>query len=323
MADTWQAKLQRARFAGMDLDVLGITDEGGLRVVEHVEHGRDGAELEHGGVKPTRSTAQLVFFDRPPTRGEVVREDHLARLQRFLRLAAAGVAEFVHPLFGPYQAVIESHRTTSSADGRNMVQLEASIWRDNGEASAAAADALQLSLFGAPAAATSYAARVDELLAAMTDGDLDAELEAVVAELDAGGVTDRTTAAVDRWQSDPTITGTQIASEADGLSSELAAAAAELEAMPAPEALDLVVALNLLADSLRTLVDELLATRPQTVVEVVPVTLPILSYLHAQLGATFSLELAEQVIAGNRIADPLLLTAGAQIARPSTNRRRP
>jgi prophage DNA circulation protein len=306
----------------MDLDVLAISDEGGIRVVEHVEHGRDGSELERGGAKPMRSSAQLVFFDRPAAVGEVVREDHLARLQRFLRLAAAGVAEFIHPIFGPYQATIETFRTSSSADARNVVTLEAAIWRDNGEGDAAAAAALQLSLFGAPAAATSYAARVDELLVSMTDGDLDAELEAIVGDLSSSGVTERTTDAVERWQGDPTITGTQIAAEADALSAELAAAGDALEAADVLEALDLVVAINLLADSLRTVVDELLATRPQTVVDVVPVTLPLLSYLHARLGPAFSLELADQVIAGNRIDDPLLLTAGTTLARPSANNRR-
>jgi prophage DNA circulation protein len=325
MIDTWKKKLQVARFAGMPLDLLSISDEGGIRIAEQTEHGRDGARLEKGGAKPRRSTAQIIFFDRPPTSRELVVEDHLTRLQRFLRLAAAGAAEFVHPIDGPYRAVIEGVRRQASGDERNKVVLDIAIWEDTDDGDDLPGQSTAVTFL--PAASTaSYAATADALIAALLADDgagVSDELAAAIGELDDSDLTTRVTETVATWQGDPNITSTQIASEADALSAELAASNDAIEDSDDLAGLDLVVELNLLQDSMRAAVDELLARRPATVTEVLPVTQPLFAALFIAYGNHDQvLALFDEVASSNFLYDPLLVEAGTTLSRPSANPRR-
>jgi prophage DNA circulation protein len=324
MTDTWSQKLQVARFAGMAIDIVSITDQGGLRIAEQVEHGKDGARLEKGGAKPRRSQASIIFYDRPATSRELVLEDHLTRLQRFMRLAAAGAAEFVHPIDGPYQAVIEDIRRSASADQRNQVTLDCAIWEDTDDGQDLPGQSTSVSFL--PAASTpAYAARADALIDTLQADDaalVSDGLADILEDLKASEVTTRVTDTVAGWQADPDITSTQIASDADALSAELAAYNDAIEASDDMAGLDVVVELNLLQDSMRAAVDELLARRPATVTEVLPVTQPLFAALFVAYGSHERvLALFEEVFGANFLYDPLLLEAGTTISRPSANPR--
>lgn len=102
---------QPAAFGGAEFDVTSVRDEVRRSLEINRYPNRDGADVLDRGALERRTTCDIVFYPRPPIKGEQIESglDHLERFRLFFIEANSGRArEFAHPHGGGYNARIEA-----------------------------------------------------------------------------------------------------------------------------------------------------------------------------------------------------------------------
>lgn len=113
--------LERASFDGIEFDVAEVTDSLGRRLARHNFPWRDGADLDDMGAKEREVSLRAIFFGN----------DYLINLDLITRAHFSGeTAVFVHPVFGEFDAKIESMSITHSVDASNYAEVDIAIVQD-------------------------------------------------------------------------------------------------------------------------------------------------------------------------------------------------
>lgn len=138
LRDIWYENAQPGSFAGIPIDILVTQDEVELARASYQYPHRDGADFQPMGNGPRRTRCTVLFFERKPDADDdaagFASDDHLTRFATFWQTAitAQQPYEFVHPLFGAYQAWVDGTPVvTANSDERNCLSLDVTFVEDS------------------------------------------------------------------------------------------------------------------------------------------------------------------------------------------------
>lgn len=173
MTDYFKEGLSRASFEGVTFPAGECRDESGHTLIEHVAHGRRGADLEHTQRKADRGEIDIPLFN----------DDALARrfgkpmvpdlhVELVAKFASAPIGDLFHPALGSFRAGIESWSKVLDPARRNGWTLKLKWIEHNAEASDFLGDARAASADPASAASTTAADADTAMALSDPTGDL-------------------------------------------------------------------------------------------------------------------------------------------------------
>lgn len=117
--------MQRASFAGIELDVFSVEDPLTKRIAEYRYPYRDGSTLEDMGREPRMTRLECAFFNSPEE-GE-----YESRLADLIAMFETGETDlFVHPTLGEWQAKVRSLTIGHSDQAKNFVSVSIEMIED-------------------------------------------------------------------------------------------------------------------------------------------------------------------------------------------------
>jgi prophage DNA circulation protein len=133
----WANALHQASFGGVEFDCLTTSDSIARAVARRPYPRRNGGNLQDMGGEPRMTTVQAIFFEREPIDGEDFFQssrNHLERFADFFAATQKGIAQdFVHPLTGTYQALVEDLRFDADADQEDTILVDCTFLEDTTE----------------------------------------------------------------------------------------------------------------------------------------------------------------------------------------------
>lgn len=304
MSDVWADALHVASFAFVELDVLTGRDSIRRALARHSYPRRDGGDVQDQGADPRSTDCRIIFFEREPIEGEsdLSSLNHLQRYEAFFAAAMAGFPqEFVHPITGSYNALVEDLGMSFDAEEPGVLLVDCRFVED-------ATDPAPLDIGVARPVSAGVAT-------------VEVEVEALNAALDAAGlessVGDETLAAVAGWESDAEVTARLVTMELQSLSSKLAAATDELELATRLDRHPVWRALQRLHNELRRAAQVVRQSEP-ALFELTTTTALPLRVLAADLyGAHQAERRRAELMQLNDIDDPGLIPSGTTLVAPT------
>lgn len=135
--DIWAEAVYAASFAGIPLDVMMTNDEVRLYRAPHEVPFKDGAEFQATGAGPRQCRVKVCFFERDPDEDDAATgfatDDHLTRFSTFWQTITTQrePLEFVHPLYGAFQAWAENISAAADAENRNYIGVDVEFVEDS------------------------------------------------------------------------------------------------------------------------------------------------------------------------------------------------
>lgn len=302
MSDVWASYLYQASFAGLPLDILETADSIARAVARRVFPGRDGGSLQDQGAEPRSTSCRIIFAELAPLDSGAT-GNHLERFAAFYATTQAGKAqEFVHPITGSYRAMVEDIDFRASGEQRDVIEVDCTFVEDTTRPARFDPGSL-LPLDAGAAAVAVRSAEVDAEIAALG-------LEGSTVAADAG-------AAVETWESDPTISVREVNLQLASLTAQIDDLIATYELTTDVSRFTLWRRLQALSYSLRRAASLFRQSQPQIIQITLAVARPLRSIVAETYGASEASARYADAMRLNDIDDPSLIPAGTTLRLPS------
>lgn len=273
-----------ASFGGIEIDVVRVSDDFSRAQAIHVYPGRDGASVEDMGREPRRTPCTIVWNG----------EDCLDRFRAFAEQVDGDPREFVHPLYGAYDARVIEFRAEGRGGDWNFITANVTF--------------IEHSVDVAALAIVEDRTGIEQVKVAAAQ--LDADLSAAGLSSPIGQDAIDT---VSGWLTGARRASNEIALELSGLANRIDEAASQLELATDLERYPVVVSLHLLLSNARRAADAVIATAPRLREHTVEVTAPLLRIAQDLYGAAKAVEKFERLLDLNTIPNPARVEAGTVI----------
>lgn len=292
--DVWELNLFPASFDGQLLDIEVTEDQLNKALAIHEVARRDGGLVQWMGGDVRSTHCRVYFFEREPDPDDpLAGDDHLTRLQFFVNTAAAAdePREFVHPLFGSYQAFAQNIRLRASAGERDVVVVEVDFIE-----SSEFPTLIDIGVTTPVEAGTAVLEVTNDLARA------EAESLGVDYSLD------QTVDTVRAWESDPDLSARQVNQELGRESARIAQFAASLEGSLENQVLFRLV--TRMHAQLRKAADTFRFERARVVEVTLDADTSLRWFVTHRYGASQAEQRYAEVMQLNDISNPLLIPAG-------------
>lgn len=313
MAD-WSDFIQTGSYKGIAFDFVSTQDELGRVVDRQQIPGRDGVQLVDRAREGRVFDVVAIF----------VEDDYPDLMNKLLdAIDAGGIGEFVHPIFGSFQAMVThaavSHSADDSIDSATVqLRIDEHTPAQVGPTATKTSTAAKSSWTRSKAidvlnAVTFFAGAADAI------PGITATAAAAVAKLgsDATAAANLASSAADSLEQDgDTMSAIEVQATTNSTLSAIDAVVQSISSCvtvstPIPEQYDLMQALIVMATSLEDLATVVAAGKPALTQYQVDADIPLLSWVHAKYGDSSR---ADEVLALNQwITDPLLIPAGSLV----------
>jgi prophage DNA circulation protein len=304
LRDVWRERLLPASYFGIRIDVLATDDEWRSSLVRQSGPRRHGARLDPMGQEPRTTRCTIIFFERDPIDGEEDLEDHIERFTAFMRLAteATEPGEFVHPLYGSFQALVEDLSARAVADEPNVIMVQASFIEDAGPDAAAYPEVAPIA-----AGQGQVNALADELDAQLAGVALPASATAALT------VGSNARGLVDSWVTDDKLATRDVNAELSAFSDQVNDALNNINAGTDLSRFPIVRTMHRLHATLRRSAEEFRRSQPQVITHTVQAATSVRALATALYGASGSEAGTAEILRLNDIADPTYLPIGTTV----------
>ena len=302
MSDEWSDQVfEPSNFDGVELDILSTDDDLSNELIRHTYPFRDGASLQNAGAVPRTTACEIWFFARPE-----LEDDHLERLRQFVKVAATTIPlTFLHPLYGSYQAMVESNTLQATSVDRDLVKVNCTFVEAG--LNPAAFQAQTDDSVGSGVAGV-------ELTAAAIDAiTVDAAADPDATDLESITVQDTATTTAESWASNPTITQRQINLELNAVTNQIDDDIQRLGLATSVSNYPAWASMIQLHGSIRRAADLAIRTAPKLRVHIVKRTEPLLAIMADIYGGTDAIDRYTRTLELNNIRNPARVTAGTSL----------
>lgn len=318
MGQKWEEFLNEGSYKGVKFDFVSTRDQGGNILDAQAMPGRPGVFIEPRTRKELRFEIMAVFIE----------DDYPDAMFSLLdKLIDPTPGEFIHPVHGKIQVAADNYTVTHDADDADSGNIQITFIEHTPTSKDSVFDATNTvagkaseTRSNADDVNTNSASWTDKILHDIADGASDAVAYASMAYASAVNTARMCTEAAamaseaaDMLEVDGDSMGAaEIQSLINGVLTRIDEAVRAMADYATEEAYNLSRALLMTAASLDDLGNALLMAKPPLIVEMVAADIPLLIYAHAKYGDSSR---ADELLALNDFADPLLVPAGMLVRR--------
>jgi hypothetical protein len=265
------------------------------------------------GPRSTRVT--LIFWEREATPEDdaagFAADDHVTRFTTFwaTALGAQEPLEFVHPLFGPFQAWVEEPNVSANAEDRNVLAVECVMVEDSTTPSVLLDGTVIAPYHSSTQQAAVFSRAFDDEIAAL---GLDDESSAV-------GLGEDVRTTMDTWSADPSKNVRDVNGDLSRLTDKLDDALRDIDYATNLDRIPLLRTSARLHGSIRRAAEAFKKTAPQLVEHVVLVGQPLDAIILGIYGSRQLDRRRDEMLKLNDVADPGFVPAGTKLQRVLDN----
>ena len=303
MSSVWASALHVASYGGVEFDCLTTSDSIARAVTRRIYPRRDGGHLQDMGSEPRETQVQAIFFEREAAEGESTR-NHLERFAAFFAATQKGVTQdFVHPVTGTYQAMVEDLNFDAGGDDEDTILVDCTFVEDTTEP--AVFEAVGAPLDAGTAAVRARADALDDDLQAVGLSSPIPTLGIDLAEL---------------WESSPFLTLREVNLQLATFSSQLSDAMDEFELATTLERYPIWRSMQRLLFGVRMAAEGFRQSQPQLTVITVLRGQPLRSICAEHYGARDSQRRYDEIVRLNDIDDPSYVQENTRLRAPVAGR---
>lgn len=307
MSDVWSTALHQASYGGVEFDCLATRDSIARALIRSELPRRNGGPVQDMGADQRTTRCQLLFWERPPLKGETAQGNHLQRFAAFWEATQRGKAQaFVHPITGPYQARVEDLDFDADAAERDAISVSCTFVESAPEPARFDPGALLDPYSGAAAMRTSAELARADLAAAGIDPSVAGDASSMV----------------DSWESDPSKSVREVSLELASLNSRIDRMIDDYELATDLSKFGPWRRLQELSYTAKRAAALFKRSQPQVIQITVAAPVPLRVLAADTYGASEASARYADMMRMNDIDDPLLLETGTVLRAPAPSARK-